>query len=666
MNMKYGFIKVASAVPSVRVGDVTYNIQKIEEQIILAEGKGVEVICFPELSVTGYTCQDLFRQQILLEATEQGVMILLDFTRKLDIISIIGAPIVVGDLLLNCAIVIQRGQILGIVPKTYLPNYSEFYEKRWFASAQDLRNTEVRFAGHMAQLTADVQLFRTFDGLHFGVEICEDVWAPAPPSNKLALAGADIIFNLSASDELIGKHDYLKSLLSQQSARTITGYVYSSCGFGESTQDVVYGGNALIFENGKLLVEGERFSTEAQMVTAQIDVEKLRSERRTNSTYVNAQRNIKFSMLDKQFGIKTVDATPAENIRDFVLEREVNPHPFIPSSSDMNASCEEIFNIQVMGLAKRIVHTFSKTVVVGISGGLDSTLALLVCVKTFDKLKMSRKGIIGVTMPGFGTTDRTYNNALSLMQSLGITIKEISIADAVTQHFKDIGHDSSVHDVTYENSQARERTQILMDLANQMNGMVIGTGDLSELALGWATYNGDHMSMYGVNVSIPKTLIRHLVNYVAESGVDEQSRTTLRDIIDTPISPELIPADENGNIKQKTEDLVGPYELHDFFLYHFLRFGFRPSKIFLLAKKAFLDPTVKRVKISDNDPDRYDEETIKKWLKTFVRRFFTQQFKRSCLPDGPKVGSVSLSPRGDWRMPSDACSTIWLQEAENL
>lgn len=666
MNMKYGFIKVASAIPSVRVGDVTYNIQKIEEQIVLAEGKGVEVICFPELSVTGYTCQDLFRQQILLEATEQGVMILLDFTRKLDIISIVGAPVIVGDLLLNCAIVIQRGQILGIVPKTYLPNYSEFYEKRWFASAQDLRNTEVRFAGHMVQLTPDVQLFRTFDGLRFGVEICEDVWAPAPPSNKLALAGADIIFNLSASDELIGKHDYLKSLLTQQSARTITGYVYSSCGFGESTQDVVYGGNALIFENGRLLVEGERFSTEAQMVMAQIDVEKLRSERRTNSTYVNAQRNIKFSILDKQFNIKTVDATPAENFRDFVLEREVNPHPFIPASHDMNASCEEIFNIQVMGLAKRVVHTHSKTVVLGISGGLDSTLALLVCVKTFDKLKMNRKGIIGITMPGFGTTDRTYNNAISLMQSLGVTIKEISIADAVTQHFKDIDHDASVHDVTYENSQARERTQILMDLANKMGGMVIGTGDLSELALGWATYNGDHMSMYGVNVSIPKTLIRHLVNYVAESDVDETSKATLLDIINTPISPELIPADENGNIKQKTEDLVGPYELHDFFLYHFLRFGFRPAKIFLLAKKAFLDPSVQRVKISDNDPDLYDEETIKKWLKTFIRRFFTQQFKRSCLPDGPKVGSVSLSPRGDWRMPSDANSTIWLQEVENL
>lgn len=667
MNMKYGFIKVASAIPAVRVGDVLFNTQQMETQIALAEGKGVEVIVFPELSITGYTCQDLFRQQILLEGTEQSVIMLLDFTRQLDIIAIVGAPVVAGDLLLNCAVVIQHGQILGIVPKTYLPNYSEFYEKRWFASAQDLRNQDIHFAGNKVHLSSDIQLFRTFEGFQFGVEICEDMWAPAPPSNKLALSGADIIFNLSASDELIGKHQYLKSLIAQQSARTMTGYVYSSCGFGESTQDVVYGGNALIYENGAMLAESERFSVKEQMVVAQIDVEKLRSERRTNSTYVNAQRNIKFSMLDHQFSIRTIDSLPIENMRDFVLEREVNPHPFIPAHADMKASCEEIFNIQVMGLAKRIVHTHAKTVVVGISGGLDSTLALLVCVKTFDKLQMNRKAIVGVTMPGFGTTDRTYNNALSLMQSLGITIREISIAKAVNQHFEDIGQDADIHDVTYENSQARERTQILMDLANKMGGMVIGTGDLSELALGWATYNGDHMSMYGVNVSIPKTLIRYLVSYVAESGVDEQSSRTLQDIIDTPISPELIPADENGNIKQKTEDLVGPYELHDFFLYYFLRFGFRPAKIFLLAKKAFLDNGQgRRMKISANDPDHYDEETIKKWLKTFIRRFFTQQFKRSCLPDGPKVGSVSLSPRGDWRMPSDAMATVWLQEAENL
>lgn len=664
--MNYGYVKVASAIPAVRVGDVAYNVEQIENLVIQAEGKGVEVIVFPELSLTGYTCQDLFRQQLLLDRVEQGVMRLMDFTRKLDIIAIVGAPIPVGNLLLNCAVVIQKGHVLGMVPKFYLPNYSEFYEKRWFASAQDLRDMELRYAGNVVNMTADIQLFRTADGVLFGIEICEDVWAPAPPSNKLALAGADIVFNLSASDELIGKHDYLKSLLSQQSARTMTGYVYSSCGFGESTQDVVYGGNAMIYENGKLLAEAARFSLEPQMMMTQIDVEKLRSERRGNSTYVNAQRNVKFSLLDKQFGIRIIDAFPKEIEREFKLERTVSPHPFIPAMEDMEVSCEEIFNIQVMGLVKRLVHTHAETAVIGISGGLDSTLALLVCVKAFDKLKRSRKGIVGVTMPGFGTTGRTYNNAMELMRSLGITVKEVSIVDAVTQHLEDINHDISVHDVTYENSQARERTQVLMDMANKLNGMVVGTGDLSELALGWATYNGDHMSMYGVNASVPKTLIRYLVNYVAQREVDDQSAQTLQDIIDTPISPELIPADEKGNIQQKTEDLVGPYELHDFFLYYFLRFGFSPKKILMLAKNAFIENKSKRVKLGPNDPETYDEETIKKWLRVFVRRFFSQQFKRSCLPDGPKVGSVSLSPRGDWRMPSDAMAAMWMQDAENM
>ena len=664
--MNYGYVKVASAIPAVRVGDVAYNVEQIENLVIQAEGKGVEVIVFPELSLTGYTCQDLFRQQLLLDRVEQGVMRLMDFTRKLDIIAIVGAPVPVGNLLLNCAVVIQKGHVLGMVPKFYLPNYSEFYEKRWFASAQDLRDMELRYAGNVVNMTADIQLFRTADGVLFGIEICEDVWAPAPPSNKLALAGADIVFNLSASDELIGKHDYLKSLLSQQSARTMTGYVYSSCGFGESTQDVVYGGNAMIYENGKLLAEAARFSLEPQMMMTQIDVEKLRSERRGNSTYVNAQRNVKFSLLDKQFGIRIIDAFPKEMEREFKLERTVSPHPFIPAMEDMEVSCEEIFNIQVMGLVKRLVHTHAETAVIGISGGLDSTLALLVCVKAFDKLKRSRKGIVGVTMPGFGTTGRTYNNAMELMRSLGITVKEVSIVDAVTQHFEDINHDISVHDVTYENSQARERTQVLMDMANKLNGMVVGTGDLSELALGWATYNGDHMSMYGVNASVPKILIRYLVNYVAQREVDDQSAQTLQDIIDTPISPELIPADEKGNIQQKTEDLVGPYELHDFFLYYFLRFGFSPKKIFMLAKNAFIENKSKRVKLGPNDPETYDEETIKKWLRVFVRRFFSQQFKRSCLPDGPKVGSVSLSPRGDWRMPSDAMAAMWMQDAENM
>ena len=646
--MQNGFIKVAAAIPSVKVANCQYNLQQAETVIATAEGKGVEIIVFPELSLTGYTCQDLFRQRMLLEEAELSVMKLLDFTRNLDIISIVGAPVVAGDLLLNCAVVIQKGTILGIVPKTFLPNYCEFYEKRWFASAQDLKPTEIRFAGNKVTLNATPKVFRTCDGVCFGVEICEDVWAPLPPSNSLAMAGAELIFNLSASDELIGKHSYLETLISQQSARTMTGYVYSGCGFGESTQDVVYGGNAIIYENGQLVAESERFSLKAQTVTAQIDVEKLRNERRSNSTYANAQRGVTADFIDAQ---------PVA-MRDFELERYVNPLPFIPQSKDMSDSCSEIFAIQVMGLAKRLVHTGCKTVVVGISGGLDSTLALLVCVKTFDKLGMSRKGIVGVTMPGFGTTDRTHDNAVTLMESLGVTQREINISAAVKQHFADIGHDIDVHDVTYENSQARERTQILMDLSNKLGGLVIGTGDLSELALGWATYNGDHMSMYGVNCSIPKTLIKYMVRHVAENEVDGVARETLLDIIDTPISPELIPADENGNIAQKTEDLVGPYELHDFFLYHFLRFGFRPAKLFLLAKKAFDG--------SSRDVEKYEPEVIKHWLREFLRRFFNQQFKRSCLPDGPKVGSVSLSPRGDWRMPTDADSSIWLQELDRI
>lgn len=646
--MQNGFIKVAAAIPSVKVADCSYNVQQIESLIAMAEGKGVEVIVFPELCITGYTCQDLFKQTLLLEQAETSVLMLLDFTRKLDIISIVGVPVVVGDLLLNCAAVIQKGDLLGLVPKTYLPNYSEFYEKRWFASSQDLLPSEIRFAGNKIVVTPQPTLFRTCDGAMFGVEICEDVWAPVPPSCNLALSGADIIFNLSASDELIGKHDYIKGLLAQQSARMISGYVYSGCGFGESTQDVVYGGNAIAYENGQLLAESERFALDSQLIITQIDVEKIRNERRTNSTYINAQRGHDSRIVNAHTVMP----------RDFELIRDVDPHPFIPKTDDMEKSCDEIFSIQVAGLAKRLVHTGCKTVVVGISGGLDSTLALLVCVRTFDKLQLSRKGIVGVTMPGFGTTDRTYNNAVNLMKSLGITLREISIADAVKQHFNDIGHDINVHDVTYENSQARERTQILMDLSNQLGALVIGTGDLSELALGWATYNGDHMSMYGVNAGVPKTLIKYLVKFVAMSEDSDETRSILLDIIDTPISPELIPADEAGNITQKTEDLVGPYELHDFFLYHIIRFGYRPSKIFMLARKAFDG--------SNPEAPFYDDETIKKWLTIFLRRFFNQQFKRSCLPDGPKVGSVSLSPRGDWRMPSDASSALWLKECEQI
>ena len=640
--MKYGFIKVAAAVPAVKVADVDYNVQEMERLIAMADGNGVEIICFPELSLTAYTCQDLFKEQLLLVRAEEGLIRLLEFTRKLDIVSVVGLPIQVGGLLLNCAAVIQSGTLLGVIPKTYLPNYSEFYEKRWFASSQDLNPTEIYLAGTPVQLSSEPKLFQTVDGVKIGVEICEDVWAPIPPSNQLTMAGADIILNLSASDELIGKHNYLSSLLAQQSARTMSGYVYASSGFGESTQDVVYGGNAMIFENGTLLAEGERFSFQPQMQVAQIDVERLRTERYSNSTFINAQRNASAKIINLK----------GQGEQNFKLTRYIDPHPFIPTDDDMTATCEEILNIQTAGLAKRLVHTSCQHVVVGISGGLDSTLALLVCVRTFDKLGYDRHGIVGVTMPGFGTTDRTHDNATCLMQSLGISQMEISIAKSVTQHFEDIGHDASVHDATYENSQARERTQILMDLANKLNALVVGTGDLSELALGWATYNGDHMSMYGVNAGIPKTLIQYLVRYVAQLQQFAAQHDTLIDIVDTPISPELTPADDEGNIQQKTEDLVGPYELHDFFLYYFLRFGFRPVKIFVMAQHAFTKT--------------YDPETIKKWLTVFFRRFFSQQFKRSCLPDGPKVGSVSLSPRGDWRMPSDASSDLWLKECESL
>ena len=639
--MKYGFVKVAAAVPAVRVADVAYNVQEIEKLIALADGQGVELLCFPELSLTGYTCQDLFQEQLLIMKSEEGLLRLLDFTRQLDIVCVVGLPVQAGGVLLNCAAVIQGGALLGVVPKTYLPNYGEFYEKRWFASSQDLNATNIYLAGTPITLSAEPKLFQMGD-VKFGVEICEDVWAPIPPSNNLTMAGADIIVNLSASDELIGKHRYLRSLLAQQSARTMSGYVYASSGFGESTQDVVYGGNAMIFENGRLLVEGDRFSFQPQLKSTQIDVERLRTERYANSTFINAQRGAHAAIIPAK--------TPIG--KDFVLTRSVNPHPFIPANEEMSDSCEEILNIQTSGLAKRLIHTHCEHVVLGISGGLDSTLALLVCVRTFDKMGLDRKGIIGVTMPGFGTTDRTHDNAASLMQSLGISQMEISIAAAVTQHFADIGHDASIHDATYENSQARERTQILMDLANKCNALVVGTGDLSELALGWATYNGDHMSMYGVNGGVPKTLIQYLVRYNAQLPQFAAVHDTLLDIVDTPISPELTPADEEGNIKQKTEDLVGPYELHDFFLYYMLRFGFRPAKIYMLAQRAF--------------DGIYDDSTIKKWLTIFCRRFFSQQFKRSWLPDGPKVGSISLSPRGDWRMPSDACSTLWIKECEEL
>ena len=641
--MKYGFVKVASAIPAVKVADCKFNAQQIDTQIAIADGKGVQIIVFPELCITGYSCADLFGQTLLLEEAEIALMQIMNNTRQMDIISIVGMPIAVNSILLNCAVAFQKGKILGVVPKTYLPNHKESAEQRWFSPASVITDSNIRLCGQLVPFGKNL-LFDTPETC-FGIELADDLWAPVPPSSSLALRGAEIIFNPSADVESIGKHAYLHSLLAQQSARCLSGYVLSSCGFGESTTDVVFGGNGLIYENGTLLASSERFSLKDQLIISEIDVERLRNDRRANTL---------FSANLKDFNEETMIHVGSElvNQRDLILTRAIDPHPFVPKGDTLNQRCEEICEMQVMGLAKRLIHTNSKTVVVGISGGLDSTLALLICVRTFDKLNLSRKGIIGITMPGFGTTDRTYNNALNLMSSLGVTMQEISIKDACIQHFKDINHDMTKHDVTYENSQARERTQILMDYANKVNALVIGTGDLSELALGWATYNGDHMSMYGVNGSIPKTLVKYLVSWIAMNGVDYESRNTLLDIVDTPISPELIPADEQGNIKQKTEDLVGPYELHDFFIYHFLRFGFRPSKIFVLAANAFRN--------------EYNEETIKKWLTTFCRRFFQQQFKRSCLPDGPKVGSVGLSPRGDWKMPSDACATLWLKECEEL
>ncbi len=638
--MSYGFVKVASAVPLVKVGDCEWNAHQIESLIAQADGKGVEIICFPEMCITGYTCADLFQQQLLLDSSEMALFHLLDTTRSLNIISIIGLPLRINSMLLNVAVVVQKGKILGAVPKSYIPNYKEFYEKRWFTSGETV-DTTTTLCAQTINVSRNT-LFSTGD-CQFGIEICEDLWAPVPPSSTLAIQGADIIFNLSATDEVVSKHAYLFSLLSQQSARCICGYVYSSCGFGESSQDLVFAGNGMIFENGKLIAEGERFAMKDQLVISEIDVEYLRSLRQSNTTFTDSQ-----AQAPK---VDTVTALSREEWNEEpVLTRKIDPSPFVPKGQLLDERCGEIFAIQVAGLARRVSHIGAKTLVIGISGGLDSTLALLVCTQTIDKLKRDRKDIIAITMPGFGTTDRTYHNAVSLMKSLGVTIREVSIKDACIQHFNDIGHDMNIHDVTYENVQARERTQILMDVANQEGGIVIGTGDLSELALGWATYNGDHMSNYGVNCSIPKTLVRHLVTWVANTSVDEESKATLLDIVDTPISPELIPADENGQIKQKTEDLVGPYELHDFFLYNFIRNGFRPAKVFFLAKRAFSGV--------------YDDGTILKWIRIFYRRFFNQQFKRSCLPDGPKVGSVSLSPRGDWRMPSDAYSTEWIKDLE--
>ena len=638
MKTNFGFIKVASAIPQVKVADCEWNISNIEQLMSEANENGASVIVFPELCVTGYTCADLFQSHLLLDQALEALNDVVQYTKtEVRLTTILGTPLRIDNQLFNCAVVIREGKILAVVPKTYLPNYNEFYEMRWFASATDTMRDTINLLGQK-NIPFGRNLVLQSEEFSFGIEICEDLWTPIPPSSILALSGAQIIFNLSASNELIGKHNYLIDLIKQQSARTISGYVYSSAGFGESSTDVVYAGNAIVAENGAILAKSERFMTESQIVYADIDIERISGDRQKNSTFKQG-----ISPLNSTIQSRYIDVDCP--IIETELSRRFSPTPFVPSYDKMEENCEEIFNIQIAGLATRLHHTGLKTMVLGISGGLDSTLALLVCAKTCDKLGIDRSNIIGVTMPGFGTTNRTYTNAVEMIQKLGATFVEINIKDACMQHFADLEHDPEVKDVTYENTQARERTQLLMDLANKHGGLVIGTGDLSELALGWATYNGDHMSMYAVNASIPKTLIRYMVQYASENQMEESVRENLLDVIDTPVSPELLPATEDGNIAQITEDLVGPYELHDFFLYYTLRCGFSPAKIEYLAQRTFAD--------------KYDDATINHWLRTFCRRFFNQQFKRSCMPDGPKVGSVCLSPRGDWRMPSDASSRSW-------
>ena len=639
--MNYGFVKVAAAVPLVQVADCFYNIEKIEGLMRQASEKGVQIIAFPELSVTGYTCLDLFAQQTLLDGAEAALLQLVSNTADLDILTIVGVPLRTENRLINAAVVFQKGAIRGVVPKTYLPNYKEFQEQRWFTSATELRESTISIGKEEYPMGSHL-LFRS-GRLTAGIEICEDLWVPVPPSSLLTMEGANIIFNLSASNELIGKHAYLRSLICQQSARCMAGYVYASSGFGESSTDLVFAGNGIIAENGNLLAESPRFTMEEQLVISEIDIETLQNDRQVNTSFMYGTSGLpkeKAQVVD--FQVRISDG--------FSLTRPVDPHPFTPSGEALKERCEEIFHIQVAGLAKRLVHAHAQTAVVGISGGLDSTLALLVTVMTFDALKMPRGQIIGITMPGFGTTDRTYHNALDLMTSLGVSQREIPIHNAVRQHFADIGHDESDHSVTYENCQARERTQVLMDVANKIGAIVLGTGDLSEIALGWCTYNADHMSMYGVNSGVPKTLVRWVIQTAAENEAFSSSRECLQSILDTPISPELLPPDEKGNILQQTEDVVGPYALHDFFLYYAIRFGYPPKKVFDLCCIAFQDD--------------FSCETILKWLKNFYRRFWTQQFKRNCMPDGVKIGSIALSPRGDWRMPSDAQYKAWMDECD--
>ena len=687
----YGYFRVATAIPTVKVADVEYNLKQHIDLIHQAHAEGVQLLVFPELSITGYTCADLFRHTPMLEAARRALMHLAEATKGIDMAVAVGAPLAMGNRLYNCAVLLGDGVIAGIVPKVYLPNYNEFYEARWFASGAEVADgswTELAMTDRKGKRISQrvrfgKDLLFDFEGTTIGMEICEDLWVPAAPSNRMALAGAQIIVNLSCSDEVLGKHAYLRRMIEAQSGRLVCAYVYASAGLGESSTDLVFAGKGLIAENGTLLGESARFEMEPQLLVRDVDVERLKVLRQTQTTFTDLLNHKEATQpndyhseyyshsLPRVNGYQTVQLSKL-SAPDFEhkLYRYITPRPFVPSTDDdMEARCSEIFNIQVQGLVTRLRHIQAKTAVVGISGGLDSTLALLVTVRAFDKLGWDRSRIIGITMPGFGTSNRTYQNSIGLMEALGITLREISIKDAVNQHFKDLGIDSSVHDVTYENCQARERTQILMDVSNQTGGIVIGTGDLSELCLGWCTYNGDHMSMYAVNVSIPKTLVKYLVRYVAlqlrasNETVAKDKRSAadiLLDIIDTPISPELIPTDEKGDIAQKTEDLVGPYELHDFFLYHFFRFGASPEKIMMLARKAFQDP-----EYAEQREGTYDDETIRKWLHTFCRRFFQQQFKRSCLPDGPKVGTVSISPRGDWRMPSDAWATLWTQLTDN-
>jgi len=634
--VEQGFVKVAAITPKIKVADTKYNGELIRKYMDEANDAGAKIVVFPELCITGYTCQDLFLQDKLIEAAKEELIAIVAHSSELDGIYFIGLPLEINGKLYNVAAAVSQGELLGIVPKQYLPNYNEFYERRHFTPGFDLW-CDISIGDSIVPVSPDlIFACSQMPKIKIGVEICEDLWVPNPPSMQHAMDGATIIVNPSASDELTGKSLYRRELVNGQSARLVCGYIYASAGDGESTQDLVYSGHNLICENGHVLCESGSFTT--GIIYSEIDVERLEADRRRMTTF-DTSDDVELVYFD-------LNKTETE------ITRYVDPAPFVPSSkSDRDRRCNEILMIQAMGLKKRLEHTNCKSAVIGISGGLDSTLALLVIVRAFDLLEKDHKDIVAVTMPGFGTTDRTYDNAVNLIKCLGAQFVEVDIKKSVSQHFEDIGQDPSVHDVTYENGQARERTQILMDIANKTNGMVIGTGDLSELALGWATYNGDHMSMYAVNASVPKTLVRHLVRYYADTCNDEVLEKTLIDVLDTPVSPELLPP-ENGKISQKTEDLVGPYELHDFFLYNMLRCGFAPTKIFRLAKIAFNGV--------------YEDEFILKWLRTFYWRFFAQQFKRSCLPDGPKVGSVAVSPRGDLRMPSDASGRIWLDEIENL